>query len=114
MEKRPWLTTHVLDLGLGKPASGIEFEFWVSSGPEWKSIGKGKASGDGRGGCPLDSKPAKGTYKVRFETGKYFKSQQKSAFYPQVEILFEVNELDEHYHVPLLLNAWGYSTYRGS
>jgi len=109
------ITTHILDTSKGKPAKGITITLQQKNGTRWKKVGQGVTDDDGRIGDLLaDDKvlPA-GLYRMIFETGPYFAKQKKKTFYPEVTILFETFD-SKHYHVPLLLNPFGYSTYRGS
>ncbi len=112
MSARSPITTHILDTSVGRPAAGVEVRLCDASGGE---IGRGVTNEDGRVTDLLaPGTLAAGTYRITFETGAYFASQGKRGFYPRVEITFEVSAPSEHYHVPLLLNPYGYSTYRGS
>jgi hydroxyisourate hydrolase len=110
------ITTHVLDTSSGKPASGIliQLEMKEANGT-WKELGKGSTNADGRlpGLLPAEQKLAPGIYRLLFATGDYFTTQGLTGFYPSVTIEFETHD-QSHYHVPLLLNPYGYSTYRGS
>ena len=110
------VTTHILDTALGKPAQGvfIVFEKLTTDGT-WKKSGEGKTNSDGRLSDLLASeiKLSTGTYRLIFDTASYYKSIAVKGFYPSVTITFEISD-DSHYHVPLLLNPFGYSTYRGS
>lgn len=105
------VTTHVLDAALGQPAPGIPVAL---TGPEGTIIALGETDADGRvselGPAILPS----GEYRIEFQTGAYFASSARATFYPRVTIEFIVGEPDEHYHVPLLLSPFAYSTYRGS
>lgn len=102
------ITTHVLDQSLGRPASGVEIILFFGE----KEIARGRTNTDGRiGDWPEIS--GKGAGKLWFGTGEYFRSQGVDTFYPFVEVSFEI-KADGHYHIPLLLSPWGYSTYRGS
>jgi len=109
------LTTHILDTSIGKPAMGVHVFLFHQDGGSWVQIAKGETNDDGR--IPdLLKKGATmklGTYKLRFETQSYFARHSIQTFYPFVEITFQITT-DDHYHVPLLLNPFGYSTYRGS
>jgi 5-hydroxyisourate hydrolase len=107
------ITTHILDIGLGKPAAGVPVKLEMMVGKKWKSLSSKKTNADGRVEDLLvaGSKIKAGTYRLNFEIGKYFKGE---TFYPYAEIVFEVKKLNQHYHVPLLVSAYGYSTYRGS
>ncbi len=110
------ITTHVLDTSLGKPVSGIEIilEKEEQTGP-WTLLGKGTTNADGRlpGLVPDTQKLTPGNYRLLFATGAYHARIGVKGFYPSVTIAFEIKD-DQHYHVPLLLNPYGYSTYRGS
>lgn len=109
------ITTHVLDTSLGKPAQGIQIKLQEPAGNSWKTIAEGITNTDGRVSDLLkaDEILARGTYKLVFHVADYFKTQGIKSFYPLVEITFETTDRG-HYHVPLLLNPFGYSTYRGS
>ena len=110
------ITTHVLDTSKGKPAQGI---FIALEKPNadgfWITLGNGQTNADGRLPDLLaaDIKLEPGIYRLVFDTASYFKTQGVKAFYPSVTITFETRD-QLHYHVPLLLNPFGYSTYRGS
>jgi 5-hydroxyisourate hydrolase len=82
----------------------------------WREIGHGTTDVDGRLGTllPEDEPPAIGTYLIVFDTASYFARSGAQGFYPEVSITFDVREAGGHYHVPLLLSPYGYSTYRGS
>jgi len=109
------LTTHILDTSKGKPAPGVTVLLYRDQEDQWVEISRGKTNDDGRISDLLqkDSVLQRGTYKLRFETKQYFEEQGTKTFYPFVEIIFDIQD-KEHYHVPLLLNPFGYSTYRGS
>lgn len=108
------ITTHILDTTRGKPAAGITVSFYEKVGLEWVQVAEGITSSDGRIMNLLDDTPLPiGVYKMRFSTEAYFKILGVESFYPCVEIIFEIDST-EHYHIPLLLSPYGYSTYRGS
>lgn len=109
------LTTHILDTTKGKPADNVSVTLFYEKNGGWELITKGHTNQDGRipGFIPTEQLLEHGTYKLLFEINPYFKSQGIHSFYPFVEIVFTINS-SEHYHVPLLLNPFGYSTYRGS
>ncbi|SNC64733.1 5-hydroxyisourate hydrolase [Hymenobacter gelipurpurascens] len=109
------LTTHILDTTLGKPAAGITITLYAQQGETWQALAYGQTNQDGRVAdlLPNDETLPVGTYKMKFLTQEYFDQQGVTTFYPFVEIIFAVTST-EHYHVPLLLNPFGYSTYRGS
>ncbi|RLS37196.1 MAG: hydroxyisourate hydrolase [Planctomycetota bacterium] len=110
------LSTHVLNTTTGKPASGVTVMLQRQAGLDWQEVKRAETDGRGRvSDFYLPGKPLPaGTYRLVFETGKYFKSQGTATFFPRVEILFAIEKTDEHYHVPLLISPYGYSTYRGS
>jgi hydroxyisourate hydrolase len=110
------VTTHILDTTFGKPAQGVSIVLeQLTTDEKWLLLGEGKTNSDGRLPDLLSSeiKLNPGTYRLVFDTAMYFKTQGVKGFYPSVTIAFEVSD-DSHYHVPLLLNPFGYSTYRGS
>jgi len=109
------LTTHILDTTLGKPAVGVSILLLQKVKDEWVTLAQGKTNADGRISDLLRPEIVleKGVYRMTFDTGNYFKNQNVVTFYPVVTVEFEVNDAT-HYHVPLLLNPFGYSTYRGS
>ena len=109
------LTTHILDTTIGKPAESVAVSLEQNISGAWKKIADGITNKDGRITNLLvsDALMDKGTYRLIFETAAYFMSQDKKTFYPKITIEFEISD-NSHYHVPLLLNAYGYSTYRGS
>jgi 5-hydroxyisourate hydrolase len=110
------ITTHILDVSTGVPARGVAVILEKQTGTDWEVIGKGVTDNDGR----LRDLPAAesvlqtGNYRLTFDTETYFKTQQIEGFYAQVTIAFVVRDAAQHYHVPLLLSPFGYSTYRGS
>ncbi|XP_077984870.1 5-hydroxyisourate hydrolase-like [Glandiceps talaboti] len=110
------LTTHVLDTASGRPASNLEINLhYQTSDRQWQKLSSGKTNPDGR--CPglvTQEQFKPGIYKISFETGAYHKAQGVQGFYPYVAIVFEIHDPSQHYHVPLLLSPFGYSTYRGS
>jgi 5-hydroxyisourate hydrolase len=105
------LSTHVLDTSLGAPAAGITV---VLESLDGQQIGDGVTDGDGRIGALGPERLDVGDYRLRFATGSYFAGRGVPAFYPEVVVVFTIADADQHYHVPVLLNPFGYSTYRGS
>lgn len=110
------ITTHVLDTSKGRPGSGIQALLEQLSEGGWCEIGSGTTDQNGRISTflPSDYKLVPGTYKLTFDTESYFGAQSTTGFYPYVQITFLITEPGQHYHVPLLLSPFGYSTYRGS
>ena len=113
--KMSQVTTHVLDTSAGKPGKSISVRLMQNENNEWKSIAQGITNADGRVAdlLPAGKNLSTGNYKIIFETGTYYAAQNIKTFYPAVEIQFTILD-DNHYHVPLLISPFGYSTYRGS
>jgi 5-hydroxyisourate hydrolase len=109
------ITTHILDTTKGKPAANVSIALLQQTGEDWQEIARGKTNADGRipDLLPKEKQVELGVYKMKFYTQEYFAQDGTANFYPFVEIVFNVAG-NEHYHVPLLLNPFGYSTYRGS
>jgi 5-hydroxyisourate hydrolase len=111
------ITTHILDVSTGVPARGVAviLERQAANGA-WEIIGEGATDDDGRLRDLLasDARLQTGNYRLTFETGAYFAGRQIEGFYPQAAVTFTVRDAAQHYHVPLLLSPFGYSTYRGS
>jgi 5-hydroxyisourate hydrolase len=110
------ITTHVLDTSKGKPGVGVSISLEFQFDGEFKEIGSGITNSDGRLPTLLSEghKLEVGVYRITFETKKYYDEQKVKCFYPNVSVTFEVEDGSQHFHVPLLLNPYGYSTYRGS
>lgn len=108
------ITTHVLDTSIGRPARGVAVTLERVDGAAGV-IAQGKTNDDGRVADLLAPGSLEaGTYRITFATAPYFAERKVGCFYPEVSIVFTVDAPSEHYHVPLLLNPYGYSTYRGS
>ncbi|MGY6409853.1 MAG: hydroxyisourate hydrolase [Alkalilacustris sp.] len=114
------LTTHVLDTARGRPAAGLRLSLWRIEGTTRTPLGQAATNSDGRTDAPLiapgDLRP--GTYEIVFEAGAYLRTTlpdlPEPPFLDTIPIRFGVSDPDAHHHVPLLLAAHGYSTYRGS
>ena len=104
------LSTHVLDTALGKPAAGIRVALLRGE----QKLGEATTDADGRARDLVKSQLDAGEYRLRFETEEYFRKSGRESFYRSITIDFVVRAAGEHYHVPLLLSPFGYSTYRGS
>lgn len=109
------LSVHILNQQTGKPTAGVEVVLEQKKADGWEKLNSGTTDQDGRIKALWPEKaPAAGDYRVIFKTGDYFKSQQQDTFFPEIPVEFHISKTDEHYHVPLLLSQFGYSTYRGS
>jgi 5-hydroxyisourate hydrolase len=103
------VSTHVLDSVLGRPAAGVAVRLLAGE----EVLAEGVTDADGR--CRLTGEAtAAGTHRLVFATGPWFAAQDRTTFYPEVVLTFDVREPAEHHHVPLLLSPFAYSTYRGS
>jgi 5-hydroxyisourate hydrolase len=112
--QRSRVTTHVLDATSGRPAVGIEATLERESGTSWQDVTSGRTDADGRISAFGPADLAAGVYQVTFATGPYFAERGQPTFYPEVTIPFTIDDPAAHYHVPLLLSPYAYSTYRGS
>lgn len=112
----PPLTTHVLDTSLGTPAAGLEISLEIQSDGKFVPVKSAVTNSDGRLSESLipDRTLRAAVYRITFDTGGYYAALGTSCFYPTASIVFEITQPEEHYHVPLLLSPYGYSTYRGS
>ena len=103
------LSTHILDTSVGRPAAGVSVRLEARTDEAWRPVANGQTDPDGRiTGWDTDHA---GEYRLVFDTGGYL---GPDAFYPEVVVAFRVADPGEHYHVPLLISPFGYSTYRGS
>lgn len=114
------ISTHILDIARGRPAAGVmvilsngDREFARARTDNNGRITTWIANSDPDAADPVASRLSPGGYTLRFETRSYFEAQAVATLYPFIEIHFEIGD-DTHYHIPLLLSPWGYSTYRGS
>ena len=109
------ITTHVLDTAVGLPGKNISIRLQTKRNNVWQTIAQGITNTDGRipDLLPQERNLKPDTYKMVFDTGSYYAYQNLKTFYPEVEIQFTTFD-ETHYHVPLLVNPFGYSTYRGS
>lgn len=104
------ITTHVLDLATGSPASGLGVVLERQAADGWQEVARTRTDGDGRA-AELAAVHAPGRFRLRFDTAGYI---GEDAFFPEVVVQFAVQGVEQHLHVPLLLSQFGYSTYRGS
>ncbi|GAA0992683.1 hydroxyisourate hydrolase [Subtercola frigoramans] len=114
MTERSHVTSHVLDSTTGRPARGVELVLESQTGGEWMPVASATTDADGRATSLGPVALPAGRYRVTFDTGAYFGAQNRQTMYPEVSITFELAHPGEHYHIPLLLSPFGYSTYRGS
>jgi len=110
------LSTHVLDTTTGRPGADVPVTL-ARREPDarWTEVSRARTDDDGRvgdvlGGVALEA----GVYRMRFETGRWMDTREREGFYPHVDVVFRVDDPAGHYHVPLLLSPYGYTTYRGS
>ena len=110
------ITTHILDTALGKPAQGVKVVLSAWDHVAWVDIASGITNADGRvvGLLAADRVLSAGTYRMHFAIEGYLKAQNQPVFYPYTDIVFTIEGDVQHYHIPLLLSPFGYSTYRGS
>ena len=110
------ISTHILDTALGRPATGVPITLARLTDGVWSRINDAATDADGR--CkhllPATQALQPGTYRIHFETAVYYKHNHLEGLYPYVEIVFTIADTAQHYHIPLLLTANGYTTYRGS
>ena len=111
------VSTHILDTTRGLPATDVVVDFFMlrADGIQTK-ISSNMTDNNGRVGALIaqNIKLDKGTYKLKFNTESYFKTMEIQAFYPYIEVVFNIFNLYQHYHIPLLLSPYGFTTYRGS
>jgi len=110
------LRVHVLYLENGLPSPGVNVTLEKHVGKDWQPLAQGVTNEQGRIGELFPGKQAfeAGEYRVVFKTGEYFKKVGRDTFFPEIPVIFEVKNVDQHYHIPLLLSPYGFSTYRGS
>lgn len=110
------LSVHVLNLTTGAPSAGITVVLEKKNGDNWMKLNSAVTSQNGRISAlyPTGQKIQPGDYRVTFKTGDYYAAQHEETFFPEIPVIFHIAKADEHYHVPLLLSPYGYSTYRGN
>jgi len=110
------ITTHVLDTAIGRPAEGVTVILEMRQKTGWSPIARGITEANGRLDTLMEGREtAPGTYRLTFDIGEYHRGQGIHVpFFPEAKITFNVREVTAHYHVPLLLSPYGYSTYRGA
>ena len=111
------ISTHVLDTARGRPAAGVRVLLeQIDSKDNWRAVGHGITDNNGRLNTlmPESTEHVPGMYRLLFDTGAYYAQHGIQSFFPVVTVTFEVSNVADHYHVPLLLSPFGYTTYRGS
>jgi 5-hydroxyisourate hydrolase len=108
------LSTHVLDAASGRPAPGVRVALARRDDGHWRQLGEAVTDDDGRARDLAPDGLGAGVHRLVFATGEYFAATGQTGFYPEVPVVFEVTDTDRHYHVPLLLSPFAFSTYRGS
>lgn len=110
------LSVHVLNLENGLPSPGINVTLEKHVGQNWQPLAEGTTNAQGRIAelFPARQPFEAGEYRVVFKTGDYYKNAGHETFFPEIPVIFEVKQADQHYHIPLLLSPFGFSTYRGS
>ena len=110
------ISTHVLDTSAGRPAAGVAVRLQRLDGEQWLEVSRAETDADGRVAAllPPGVPAATGVFRLTFDVARYFGVRGQESFYTSVAIDFVVREAAQHYHVPLLLSPFGYSTYRGS
>jgi len=110
------LSVHVLNLQTGVPTAGVEVELDQQQEDKWIKLATGVTDNNGRIPAlyPQGKTPTSGNYRVVFKTGDYYKNQKQKTFFPEIPVEFTLENNGQHYHIPLLLSPFGYSTYRGN
>ena len=109
------ITTHILDTARGCPAASVPVRLERQVGDDFQIVGSGSTNSDGRvADLMAPGSLTAGVYRITFDTGAYFQALGVRGFYPYAQIVFVVHDVSQHYHVPLLLSPFGFSTYRGS
>ncbi|MDJ0320840.1 hydroxyisourate hydrolase [Pseudarthrobacter sp. PS3-L1] len=108
------ITTHILDTTTGTPAHGVSVELLAQRGNAWEVIGSSTTDADGRVKDLGPEAVETGTYRLQFATAPYFAALGTETFFPEVVLTFSVQADQAHYHVPLLLSPFSFSSYRGS
>ena len=110
------LSVHVLNLENGLPSPGVNVTLEKHVGKDWQPLAQGVTNEQGRIGELFPGKQAfeAGEYRVVFKTGDYFKKTGRDTFFPEIPVMFNLDNAAQHYHIPLLLSQYGYSTYRGN
>ncbi|HCX00029.1 MULTISPECIES: hydroxyisourate hydrolase [Pantoea] len=110
------VSVHVLNLQTGIPTAGVSVELDQNLNGKWITLATGVTDASGRISAlyPAGKQAEQGTYKVVFKTGDYYASVKQKTFFPEIPVIFTLDNTSQHYHIPLLLSPYGYSTYRGN
>ncbi|WP_239952422.1 hydroxyisourate hydrolase [Pantoea sp. Z09] len=110
------ISVHVLNLQTGIPTPGVSVELDQNLNGNWVKLATGVTDANGRISAlyPAGKPAQQGTYKVVFKTGDYYDSVKQKTFFPEIPVIFTLDNSSQHYHIPLLLSPYGYSTYRGN
>lgn len=110
------LSVHILDLQTGTPTAGVTVTLEKKTGNDWRQLASGVTNAQGRIAdmYPADKAMVQGDYRIVFKTGEYYARLKQETFFPEIPVQFHVEKTDQHYHIPLLLSPFGFSTYRGN
>ncbi|WP_263410691.1 hydroxyisourate hydrolase [Terriglobus tenax] len=110
------ISTHILDTSAGRPATRVDARLCRFEFDAWTQLALAQTDSDGRirALLPAETRMLPGLYRISFFTGAYFAALQQETLYPVIDITFTVREGEQHYHIPLLLSANGFTTYRGT
>ena len=106
------ISTHILDTSIGNPAADVKVTLEILDNNKWTEVSSGKTNSDGRFVFENESIPGK--YRINFFTEEYFQNSNTEYFFLETPVAFNITNTKRKYHVPLLVNPFGYSTYRGS
>lgn len=110
------LSVHILDLQTGTPTAGVTVTLEQKTGNDWRQLASGVTNAQGRIAemYPADKAMVEGDYRIVFKTGEHYARLKQETFFPEIPVQFHVEKTDQHYHIPLLLSPFGFSTYRGN
>jgi 5-hydroxyisourate hydrolase len=108
------ITTHVLNTGIGRPASGMEVVLEMRRGADWVRISSGRTDDHGRLALIKSGTTDLGVYRLTFDINDYYRAHRPAPFFPEIQVIFRAGSEGEDVHLPLLVSPFGYSTYRGT
>lgn len=110
------LSVHILDLQTGQPTAGVTVTLEQQSQDGWRQLASGVTNAQGRIAemYPADQAMQAGDYRIVFKTGEHYARLKQDTFFPEIPVQFHVEKTGQHYHIPLLLSPFGFSTYRGN